>query len=528
MFDIRPVVAPYPGLRPFEPHESEIFFGREGHTDRLLEILQRERFLVVIGPSGCGKSSLVRAGLLPGLASGALGTGSDWRLALFRPGSQPLLAMAQALLGAHALGRELLGKALPHADAEEISAEAALLADELRRGARGLGDLLDTATARQAEDLAPFNLLVLVDQFEEVFTYAEATGVESDESGAFVDLLLTARDKAASRVHVALTMRTDFLGNCVRFLELPEAINRAQYLTPRLGAADMARAIVGPARVFGGDVDSGLVEELIRKIGNDSDQLPILQHALARMWRVAEKKNPEAPLIDGDCAEAVSMASSALNRHAEDVYASLGNEQQALAEMLFRALTERRESGGQEVRRPQSLAAVAAWAGVAAGDLKPLIEAYAAPEVSFLHYGRELTEKSVVDLTHEALIRQWDRLRQWVASEFQRGQAYRRYSQRAAEYADGGDLLKGGELARALDWWNPSAECGVHPPQLAEDTVQALSSGANPPGADLVAHRAPVALGVGLPGNSGLGEGNPTGVDPSVRPHPTLPPTGKE
>ena len=88
----------------------------------------------------------------------------------------------------------------------------------------------------------------------------------------------------------------------MRFLELPEAINRAQYLTPRLGPAEMARAIVGPARVFGGDVDSGLVEELIRKVGNDSDQLPILQHALARMWRVAEKKNPEAPLIDGDCA----------------------------------------------------------------------------------------------------------------------------------------------------------------------------------------------------------------------------------
>ena len=207
-------------------------FGREGHTDRLLEILQRERFLAVIGPSGCGKSSLVRAGLLPGLASGALGTGSDWGLALFRPGSQPLLAMAQALLGAHALGRELLGEALPHADAEEISAEAALLAAELRRGARGLGDLLDTAAARRAKGLAPFNLLVLVDQFEEVFTYAGAAEVESDESGAFVDLLLAVRAEAASRVHVALTMRTDFWGY-VRFLELPEAINRAQYLTPR-------------------------------------------------------------------------------------------------------------------------------------------------------------------------------------------------------------------------------------------------------------------------------------------------------
>src|SRR5690349_3325897 len=103
MFDHRAVDGPYPGLRPFEPHEGEIFFGREGHTDRLLEILQRERFLAVIGPSGSGKSSLVRAGLLPALAGGRLGTGSHWRLALLRPGGQPLLALAQALTSPHAL-----------------------------------------------------------------------------------------------------------------------------------------------------------------------------------------------------------------------------------------------------------------------------------------------------------------------------------------------------------------------------------------------------------------------------------------
>jgi len=159
------------------------------------------------------------------------------------------------------------------------------------------------------------------------------------------------------------------------------------------------------------------------------------------------------------------------------------------------ALTERRESGSQEVRRPQSLAAVAAWAGVAVDDLKPLIEAYAAPEVSFLHYGRELMEKSVVDLTHEALIRQWDQLRHWVASEFQRGQAYRRYSQRAAEYINGGDLLKGGELACALEWWNPSAECG-HP---------------NLP---------PTGEGVEMPGGGLHTRGSPIGAD-SEKPNAT-------
>src|SRR5215813_3038520 len=102
VFEFQEVAAPYPGLRAFETHEGPIFFGREAHAARLLEILQRERFLAVIGPSGCGKSSLVRAGLLPGLATGALGTGSDWRLALLRPGGKPMLALAQALLSPYA------------------------------------------------------------------------------------------------------------------------------------------------------------------------------------------------------------------------------------------------------------------------------------------------------------------------------------------------------------------------------------------------------------------------------------------
>lgn len=454
MFDIRDIAAPYPGLRPFEAHESEIFFGREGHTDRLLEILQRERFLAVIGPSGCGKSSLVRAGLLPGLASGALGTGSDWRLAVCRPGGQPLLALAQALLGRHAWGRELVGGERIPKDADDVTADVALVAAELRRGLDGLRSLSASAGARRPAAAQPCNLLVLVDQFEELFTYADAVDEVGDESAAFVDLLLAARADPDLRVYVAITMRTDFLGHCVRCLKLPDAINRGQYLTPRLSDAEMLAAIGGPARVFGGEVRADLAEALVKNIGNDADQLPLLQHALARMWRVAERKNPDRPLIDADCLLAVGGVAEALNKHANDLYEALPAEQWALTEVLFRAITERREAGGQDVRRPQSLAAIAGWSGVAPADLLPVIECFAAPEVSFLQHGVELNQRSVIDLAHEALIRQWDRLQAWVESEYQRGQHYRRWTLRAAEWTDDGGLLTKGDLARALEWWN--------------------------------------------------------------------------
>src|ERR1044071_5032922 len=98
MWEYRPTERPYPGLRPFEPWEADIFFGRETHTDRLLDILQREHFVSVTGPSGSGKSSLVRAGLLPALPLSAIGTGSGWRIAIMRPGDQPLASLARAVL----------------------------------------------------------------------------------------------------------------------------------------------------------------------------------------------------------------------------------------------------------------------------------------------------------------------------------------------------------------------------------------------------------------------------------------------
>jgi energy-coupling factor transporter ATP-binding protein EcfA2 len=310
VFEFQPVDRPYPGLRPFEPHEAEIFFGRERHTDRLLAILQRERFLAVIGPSGSGKSSLVRAGLLSGLAMGSLGTGSDWRIALLRPGDRPMRSLAAALLQPQVLGRHLL--ATPQAEPGE--ADIAALEAELRRGPQGLAQLVGEAQRRHREAAVgadasawpppAFNLLVLVDQFEEIFTYADAGGrAAADESEAFIALLLAAAEQARRQLdqpglYVALTMRTDFLGNCVRFADLPEAINQAQYLTPRLKRDEIERAIAGPAELWGGQIEPSLVAELINATGQSSDQLPLVQHALARMWAEALRRNPDAPCID--------------------------------------------------------------------------------------------------------------------------------------------------------------------------------------------------------------------------------------
>ena len=559
MLEFREVTRPYPGLRPFESWEGEIFFGRESHTDRLLEILQDQRFLAVIGPSGSGKSSLVRAGLLPALPLGSLGTGSDWRVALLRPGNRPMQRLAHALLGRSALGVELVGEERVPQNGRHITADVALIEAELRRGPLGLIEVVKDArkrrdaapklenprpsgegrvrgstedpTARDIEgerpvlnpphprplpqgegESDPFNLLVLVDQFEEIFTYADAGGRQADESEAFVNLLLASKAAKDAHIYIVLTMRTDFLGNCVRFLELPDAINRAQYLTPRLTREQIEKAITGPAHLFDGDVEPTLVAELINAVSNDPDQLPILQHALARMWesaqahdrhtgmdcRYPENRDVDSAALHGSWVPAIPAGTTgqnhigwddfktvggiheALSKHADEVLASLSlkkviedplGPEQRTAEILFRAITEQRDAvaGGQAVRRPQSLQQIGDWSGRKAEEFFPVVRAFAKEGVNFLTYVGELNAETVVDISHEALIRQWGRLREWVADEARLAGEYRRWRERAEAKAAGtGALLTGADLVRAVEWrdgaaWNTQSFCKPGP-----------------------------------------------------------------
>ena len=468
MLDVRPVERPYPGLRPFEPWEAAIFFGREEHTDRLQEILKREHFLCVTGPSGCGKSSLVRAGLLPALPLGAVGTGSSWRFAIMRPGDRPIFSLAQALLEPQAFGQELRYLPPGQSDFTEQAVEA-----ELWRGSLGFISLV--TDAKQHTDDKDCNLLLLVDQFEEIFTYAEAGARQADEADAFIDLLLHARNARESRIFVVLTMRTDFLGNCVRFLDLPEAINRSLYLTPRLTRDQLTQAMSGPARTFGGDLDPVLANELVNAVANDPDQLPVLQHALARMWDRAIATGQCGPTLRlADLAD-VGGVSKALSQHADEVLATLTPEQQLDAEWLFRAITDQRsaEAGGQMVRRPQSLQRIGVWSSRPWEAFIPVLKAFADPQVNFLTYPGQPDEpaqgaNTVVDISHEALMRQWGTLKNWIAREAEAGQAYRDLLARARGEAENKRaLLYGRDLENALKWSQEGLQFGVTPTSAA-------------------------------------------------------------
>jgi energy-coupling factor transporter ATP-binding protein EcfA2 len=267
---------PFPGLRPFYESEQHLFFGRESQIDTMIDKLSATRFLAVVGTSGSGKSSLVNCGLKPSLRRGLMASaGTSWRMAHFRPGSDPIKAMAQALVQPDGLFRTQ--------EMEGISVEEIVEAT-LRMSKLGVVDAYEQAVS----DESP-NLLIIVDQFEELFRYRNLQPSSDGEQGteeksvAFINLLLEAAG-SEHPIYVALTMRSDFLGDCSQFSGLPEAINRGQYLVPRMSRDERRSAIAGPVAVAGGEISPVLLTRLVNDVGDNPDQLSILQHALNRTW----------------------------------------------------------------------------------------------------------------------------------------------------------------------------------------------------------------------------------------------------
>ena len=445
--------SPYPGLRAFRPDELDIFFGREEQTDSLLERVQRSHFLAVVGPSGCGKSSLVRAGMIAALESGFMAdAGSRWRIVEMRPGDRPIRRLAEALSASQALSPEHV------AGAEE----AAFFEAALRRGPLGLTEML-----QEAQPSVQANLLLLVDQFEEIFRFREKG--DPDEADAFVGLLLATAQQREARMYVVTTMRSDFLGDCTLFKGLPEAINASQYLTPRLTRDQCRAAIVGPAKVFGGDLEPALVNRLLNDFGPDPDQLPLLQHALMRMWtRVSGRLNgfcngasetllairSKKVTLTVSAYEDLGGLSRALSDHADEVLNELTDPQRKVAEVMFRRLTER-GIGKRDTRAPARLSDVAAVAGVSSAEVAAVVEAFRRPDRCFVTppVGITLGPDTLLDIGHESLIRQWHQLSDWVEKEGRSALMYQRLKQTAQLWKNGdAGLWRNPDLERHLQW----------------------------------------------------------------------------
>src|SRR5262245_50659672 len=452
---IEPIAAapvqtnPFPGLRPFHEGEGYLFFGRESQVDAVVDKLAATRFVTVVGTSGSGKSSLVNCGLRPALhASVVARPGPVCRTARFRPGSDPMRAMARALGQDDVLFRDYQAVGLTLAE---------IIDTTLRMSKLGLIDIFEQANL--GEDV---NLLVVVDQFEELFRYRQSragqqenvTGV-SEEATAFVNLLLEAKAQKTNPIYVVLTMRSDFLGDCAQFPGLAEAINAGQYLVPRMTRDERRAAISGPVGVGGAEISPVLLTRLVNDVGDNPDQLSILQHALNRTWARWQNEGGGKGPLDLPHYEAIGTMAHALDQHAERAYGELATlRQQQICEKLFKALTDK-ANDPRGIRRPTTLGTLCALTDATAAEVTAVIDVFRKPSRSFLMppAGEALETETVIDISHESLMRVWQRLITWADEEAQSAQMYRRLADATARHAVGkAGLWRDPDLQLALDW----------------------------------------------------------------------------
>jgi WD40 repeat protein len=433
-----PRFNPFPGLRPFLAEEDYLFFGREEQTAELLSLLRQHRFLAVVGTSGSGKSSLVRAGLLPALHGGTMAkAGSTWEVVVLRPGGDPIDNLARALLQADLYDPE---------DAESLPR----LVATLTRSRLGLIEAV-----KQSDLPEKTNFLVVVDQFEELFRFRQSGVSGQEAAAAFVRLLLAASQQADQRIYVAITMRSDYLGDCSQVPGLAEAVNDGEYLIPRLSREQRRSAIEKPISVGGGSIAPRLLYNLLNDVGDDPDQLPLLQHALMRIWDCWAADHADGEPLDLRHYERVGGLQEALSLHADEAYAELADDQhRRLGCKLFQALTER-GSDNRGIRRPTRFDQLCAILDARPAEVAAVIEAFRQVGRTFLMPMPEvaLTAHTVIDISHESLMRVWQRLRAWVEEESQSARIYRRLADTALLHQEGkAGVYHDPDLQIALSW----------------------------------------------------------------------------
>jgi WD40 repeat protein/DNA-directed RNA polymerase specialized sigma24 family protein len=471
---------PYPGLRPFEELEEYLFFGREKQINQMVDTLAAQRLLAVVGSSGSGKSSLVNCGLQPALHRGLMASaGSHWRMVRFRPGLRPIASLAAALAAVFPSAAAMASPDLSLADVIDTN---------LRLSRLGLVDIYGQMPFATGQ-----NLLVVVDQFEELFRYralrdgGKATREPEAlrEALALVNLLLTASGQRQRPIFVVITMRSDFLGDCAQYPALPEAIAAGLYLVPRLSRDERRQAIANPALLSGTQIEPVLLTQLVNDAGDDPDQLSILQHALNRTWSHWQQRGGQGPITLADY-QAIGTMATALDSHAEQTLADFvgtasggsgsggsgsgrpdsegsncgGTEKIRLCGRIFRALTDK-ASDPRGIRRPTTLTELRAicGGGAAAVDqlIDQLIDHFRRHDRAFLMppASEALQADSVIDISHESLMRLWRRLDGWATEEAASANLFLRLADAARRHGQGqASLWRDPELQLGLNWRN--------------------------------------------------------------------------
>ena len=424
-----PGEAPFKGLEFFDVEDSDLFFGRETLTAKLWKRLQEAKFLsIIIGASGSGKSSLVRAGLVPVIKK----RNADWHVHIITPTSHPLEALAIELTR----------------DSESVTA-AATLVDDLSKDPRSLHFFL----SRRAQIDNGSHTLLVIDQFEELFTLCR----DEFEREAFIDNLLTALSpspltplpQGEGKLTLIITLRADFYAYLAQYPELRDAVAQQQEYIGPMTAEELRSAIEEPARRGHWEFEPGLVDLILRDVGDEPGALPLLSHALLETW----KRRAGHMLTLKGYADAGGVH-GAIAHTAETLYQTFTLDEQAIMRNILLRLTEFGE-GTEDTRRRASFDELMSQAKDA-DEVRAVLNRLA--EARLVTLGQDSAE-----VAHEALIREWPQLREWLSQDREGIILHRRLTEASQEWEllerDADTLYRGARLAQANEWsaLNPNA-----------------------------------------------------------------------
>ncbi|MBV8225365.1 MAG: toll/interleukin-1 receptor domain-containing protein, partial [Verrucomicrobia bacterium] len=444
--------CPYRGLRVFDVEDTDFFFGREAVVEWLLNELrspvagqQANRFLAIAGSSGSGKSSVARAGLVAALKRDAIPGSSAWPIAICRPGSDPLESLAIALSRVVDIGKG-------------ISAITDLVTDF-----KTSDKALHLVARRSLPDNAPgLRLVLLVDQFEEVFSLCRDEEIRS----AFISNILSAAKVVQGQVLVILTMRADFYGKCAPYTELAAAFSDHNFLVGPMNDSELVRAIERPAQLAGCEFDAGLVDLLLHDVRNQPGGLPLLQHALLELWNSREERR-----LTVQGYQQIGKLEGALQRRADSTLKPFSADEREFCRRIFLRLTQPGE-GTEDTRRKASVQELLSLSGDSVTE-EEVIQKLA--NASLLTTEGDLTHNGAfVEVAHEALIRSWPQLREWIDADRSGFLTRTRLTEAARDWkncgCDAAYLYTGARLAMAEEW------AGSHAEELSTDEIEFLRS----------------------------------------------------
>jgi WD40 repeat protein/serine/threonine protein kinase len=414
---------PYKGLRAFQESDASDFHGREMLIETLLKRMgedhELKRFLAIVGPSGGGKSSVVKAGILPALRRGRMPNSDKWFIVEMVPSNEPLRKLEEALL-------------------RVATAPIPNLYQQLQASPAALNTIVKQMLPTNSE------LVLVVDQFEEAFTLGDEA-----ERNRFLENIHYAIVAKDSALRVLVTLRADFYDRPLMVQNFSALMQQRTEVVVPLTADELERAITAPARRMKVFFQQGLAAQIVSEVNEQPGVLPMLQYALTELFERRENN-----LLTTKAYQEIGGVLGALARRADEIYTQLTPEQQEATRQLFLRLVTLGE--GNEDTRRRALQQELLSAAANRVTMQDVIDKFG--NYRLLTFDRDpATRSQTVEVAHEALIREWKRLRTWLDESRSDIRLQRLLLAAANEWEDSkrdpSFLLRGGRLVQFEEWY---------------------------------------------------------------------------